>query len=55
MRQRDEAIVNHMLDLDENNIGEFLDIMAVIISQDRETITEIYSDQIDNVIDNLIE
>jgi hypothetical protein len=55
VRQRDEAIVNHTLDFDENNIGEFLDIMAVVISQDRETITEIDSDQIDNVIDNLID
>ncbi len=41
--------------LEKYYIGEFLDIMAVVISQDRETITEIDSDQIDNVIDNLID
>ena len=52
--QRDEAIVNHILDFDELNIGEFLDIMAVVISQDRDTITETNLEHIDKVIDNII-
>ena len=55
--KRDEAILNHIKDFDSSNIGEFLDIMAVVTSQDKSAAVssedlESIEDAIDGVLKN---
>jgi hypothetical protein len=56
--KRDEAILNHIKDFDSSNIGEFLDIMAVVTSQDKSASSvssedlESFDDAIDGVLKN---
>lgn len=53
-RVRDDIILNHITDFDEENIGEFLGIMSVVISKDRETLTGVGVESIYSVIEQVI-
>jgi hypothetical protein len=52
---RDEAILSHLKDFDPSKLALFIDIVSVVISQDKDAITSDEIESINAVISNVIE